>query len=381
MADRALGVCYYPEHWHPDWWRADARRMAELGLAYVRIAEFAWSRMEPAEGAYEWQWLDDAIATLGAEGLRIVLCTPTPTPPKWLTDRYPEVLRCAEDGLPMKHGSRRHVSLASKTYRRQSARITAALVERYGENPHVAGWQTDNEFGCHGSTLSFGPEDRSSFSRWLERRYGSVGALNDAWGTAFWSQTYAGFQEVDLPNRQQAAPNPAHWLDFRRFFSDMTAEFNREQCAIIRAGSPGRFITHNAMMFEAGFDHWALARDLDFFSWDSYPLGYLRRLNHMAPQAVSDADVARYQHIGHPDILAYHHDLYRSQSGEGFWVMEQQPGPVNWASQNPAPVDGAVRCWTLEAMAHGAQVVSYFRWRQAAWAQRADALGPLHAME
>ncbi|RMD89721.1 MAG: beta-galactosidase [Alphaproteobacteria bacterium] len=369
MTDRALGVCYYPEHWHPEMWREDAARMAALGLRFVRIGEFAWARMEPEEGRYDWGWLDDAIATLGAAGLKVVLCTPTPTPPKWLTDRYPQVLRHAEDGLPMKHGSRRHVSVASATYRRLSARITAALAERYGDNPHVAGWQTDNEFGCHFSTLSWGPEDREAFQLWLARRYGTIEALNEAWGNAFWSQTYRSFGEIDLPNRLQADPNPAHWLDFRRFFSDMTVEFNRAQVQIIRAASPGRFITHNAMMAETGFDHWALSDDLDFLSWDSYPLGFLRRLHEVDPSRCTPEEVARYQHIGHPDILAFHHDAYRSMSGDAFWVMEQQPGPVNWASQNPAPVDGAVRHWTLEAMAHGAQVVSYFRFRQAPWAQ------------
>lgn len=366
--DRYLGVCYYPEHWPSETWVADANRMAQLGLTYVRIGEFAWSRMEPFEGQYDWAWLDEAIETLGDAGLKVVLCTPTPTPPRWLSAKEPGILRHDEHGIPMKHGTRRHVSVASAVYRPYSQRITKALAARYGNNPHVAGWQTDNEFGCHHSTLSYGPEDRAAFSRWLEARYNTVAALNEAWGTVFWSQEYSAFSDVELPNQMQAQLNPAHWLAFRRFFSDMTAEFNREQCDIIRTHSPDRWITHNFMVNETSFDHWKLGSDLDLASWDSYPLGFLEFFG--TGFGVADESVIeRYMRIGHPDIVAFQHDLYRGVGRGRFWVMEQQPGPVNWSTYNPAPIDGAVRFWSLEAFAHGAETVSYFRWRQAPWSQ------------
>ncbi len=365
-----LGVCYYPEHWPEDTWEADAARMKALGLSTVRIAEFAWARMEPEPGVFTWGWLDRAIETLGNAGLKVVMCTPTPTPPKWLTDLYPSTLRHSEDGLPEKHGSRRHCSVASHTYREQSRRITHALADRYGHNPHVIGWQTDNEYSCHDSTLSYGPEDRLAFQQWLAKAYGDINALNAQWGTVFWSMTYRSFDEIDMPNRLTADAAPAHWLDFRRFFSDMTAEFNREQCDILRAGCrDDMFITHNFMVAEMGFDHWDVSGDLDFASWDSYPLGFLEKFGERMAVG-GDALIDKYMRIGHPDIVAMHHDLYRDMSRTGrLWVMEQQPGPVNWAKWNPAPVDGAVRFWTLEAIAHGAEVVSYFRWRQAQWAQ------------
>ena len=365
-----LGVCYYPEHWPEDTWEDDAARMKALGLSTVRIAEFAWAKMEPEPGVFTWGWLDRAVETLGNAGLKVVLCTPTPTPPKWLTDAYPSTLRHSEDGLPEKHGSRRHCSVASKTYREQSRRISHALADRYGQNPHVIGWQTDNEYACHDSTLSYGPEDREAFQLWLGKVYGDINALNAQWGTVFWSMTYRSFDEVELPNRLTADAAPAHWLDFRRFFSDMTAEFNREQCDILRAGSrEDMFITHNFMVAEMGFDHWDVSSDLDFASWDSYPLGFLEKFAGRLGIG-GDAMIDRYMRIGHPDIVAMHHDMYRDMSRTGrLWVMEQQPGPVNWAKWNPAPVDGAVRFWTLEAVAHGAEVVSYFRWRQAQWAQ------------
>ena len=369
-----LGTCYYPEHWPRAVWPEDARRMAALGLSYVRIGEFAWSRMEPRPGDYDWAWLEEALETLGGQGLSVVLCTPTPTPPKWLTDAHPEVLRVDEQGQRRRHGSRRHISLASATYRRFSRQITQALVDRFGQHRVVAGWQTDNEYGCHDSTLSYGFEDQQAFTAWLRAKYQDIRALNAAWGTAFWSQTYDDFSAVEVPNQLTAAANPAHWLDFRRFFSDMTRDFNREQVEIIRAGAPGRFVTHNLMMFEQGFDHWDLAEDLDFASWDSYPLGFLRQLHERAPWIVDDAALARYGHTGHPDIVAFHHDLYRAlgkaRGGpDQFWIMEQQPGPVNWASYNVAPSDKMIQTWTLEGLAHGAQTVSYFRWRQAPWAQ------------
>jgi len=369
-----LGTCYYPEHWPKEVWKDDASRMVRLGLTHIRIGEFAWSQMEPKQGEFNWEWLDEAIETLGAAGLKVVLCTPTPTPPKWLTDRYPEVLRVDEGGDRRRHGSRRHISVASKTYRGFSRLITKALVDRYGDNKHVAGWQTDNEYGCHESTLSYGEEDQEAFSHWLTERYKNINELNFSWGTSFWSQTYNKFEDVEVPNMLTAGANPTHWLDFRRFFSDMTRDFNREQADIIREGSPGRFVTHNFMMFEKGFDHWDVSEDLEFASWDSYPLGFVRQIHERAPHIVSAEDLALYGHTGHPDIVSFHHDLYRSMGKarggpDQLWIMEQQPGPVNWASYNVAPSDQMIKTWTLEGMAHGAQAVSYFRWRQAPWAQ------------
>ena len=365
---RKLGVCYYPEHWPEAQWEDDAAKMAQLGLTFVRIAEFAWSRIEPEEGRYDWTWLDRAIQVLGAQGLKVVLCTPTPTPPIWLTSKYPMVLRHDERGQPIKHGTRHHVSLGSKTYRQLSAKITTALAQRYGNNPHVAGWQTDNEFGCHDSTPSYGPEDLEAFRLWLAKRYGDIAALNQAWGTVFWSQEYSSFEQVDFPVMLQAQTNPAHDLAAKRFFSDMTVEFNAQQCDIIRQHSDDKWITHNFMVNETSFDHWKMSGDLDLASWDSYPLGFVEFFGQGFGVA-DDSVIERYMRIGHPDIVAFHHDLYRSVGHQRWWVMEQQPGPVNWATWNPSPVDGAVEFWSLEAFAHGAETVSYFRWRQAPWSQ------------
>lgn len=358
-----LGCCYYPEHWPEAWWADDARRMREMGLRLVRIGEFAWSRLEPEPGRYDWGWLDRAIDTLHAAGLKVILGTPTATPPKWLVDRMPDMVAIDEQGRPRGFGSRRHYCFSHEGYRAEAVRIVTALAERYGNHPALAMWQTDNEYGCHDTVLSFSAAAASAFRGWLAARYGTVEALNAAWGNVFWSMEYRSFAEVDPPHLTVTEANPAHWLDYRRFCSDQVASFNREQVEILRRLSSGVPITHNFMGFFTEFDHHAVGRDIDVATWDSYPLGFLEQF------WFSSEEKRAYLRQGHPDIAAFHHDLYRGCSGGRWGVMEQQPGPVNWARFNPAPLPGMVALWTLEACAHGAELTSYFRWRQAPFAQ------------
>ena len=367
-----LGVCYYPEHWPETLWAEDARRMAEAGLSTVRIGEFAWSRIEPEPGQFDWGWLDRAIGTLGAAGLGVILGTPTATPPKWLVDQMPELVAIDEHGNPRRFGSRRHYCFSYLPYRAQAVRITRAMAHRYGQHSAVIAWQTDNEYGCHDTVLSYSGAALAAFRLWLEARYRTIAALNAAWGNVFWSMEYRSFAEVELPNQTVTEANPAHLLAFRRFSSDQVIAFNHAQVGVLRELSPGRDVTHNAMGFFTDFDHHALAADLDTLSWDSYPLGFLDSF------PFSEADKLAYARQGHPDIAAFHHDLYRGCARGGrWWVLEQQPGPVNWARYNPAPLPGMVRLWTLEAMAHGAELVSYFRWRQFPQAQEQHHAGLL----
>lgn len=361
-----LGVCYYPEQWPESLWNEDARRMAELGLKYVRIGEFAWSAIEPDPGRFVWDWLDRAVNVLGKAGLQIVMGTPTATPPKWLVDRSPDILPHDSRGRPRGFGSRRHYCFSSPTYRAESRRITEAVAARYGKHDAVAGWQTDNEYGCHDTVRSYSPNALAAFRDWLERRYGSIAALNEAWGNRFWSMEYRSFGEIDLPMGSVTELNPIHRLDFFRFSSDQVASFDAEQVAILRRLSSGRFVTHNFMGAFLDFDHFKVGEGLDFASWDSYPLGFT---DSVPTTGFTEAERVRYATTGHPDISAFHHDLYRGAGHGRFWVMEQQPGPVNWALWNPSPSPGMIRLWTWEALAHGADVVSYFRWRQAPFAQ------------
>lgn len=358
-----LGVCYYPEQWPEEKWAEDAARMRELGLIWVRIAEFAWAKIEPKPGQFDWGWLDRAVETLGRAGLKVILCTPTAAPPKWLVDLYPDILPVAEDGTVRKFGARRHYCFSSIRYREEAARITGEIAGRYGRNPHVQAWQTDNEYGDHDTIHSYSPAAEQAFRLWLEHRYGTIGALNDAWGTSFWSMTYQGFDQIELPNNLVEEPSPTHRVDFMRFSSDQVRSFNRAQVDIIRALSPGRPVTHNYMNQNTDFDHYAVGEDLDIASWDVYPLGGL------VHGRLPEEDKARFLRVGDPDQTSFNHDLYRAVGRGRVWVMEQQPGPVNWATSNQAPADGMVRLWTWLAYAHGCEMVSYFRWRQAPFAQ------------
>ena len=358
-----LGVCYYPEQWPEAKWAEDAARMVALGLKWVRIGEFAWAKIEPKPDHFDWDWLDRAVETLGAAGLKVILCTPTAAPPKWLVDLYPDILPVGEDGTVRKFGARRHYCFSSIRYREEAARITGEIAGRYGRNPHVHAWQTDNEYGDHDTIHSYSPAAETAFREWLEARYGTIAALNEAWGTSFWSMTYQGFDQIDLPNNLVEEPSPTHRVDFMRFSSDQVKSFNRAQVEIIRALSPGRPVTHNYMNQNTDFDHHAVGEDLDIASWDVYPMGGL------VHGRLSEADKARYLRVGDPDQTSFNHDLYRAVGRGRMWVMEQQPGPVNWASSNPAPADGMVRLWTWLAYAHGCEMVSYFRWRQAPFAQ------------
>jgi beta-galactosidase len=366
-----LGCCYYPEHWPETMWAEDARRMVDIGLSRVRIGEFAWSRIEPEPGCYDWGWLDRAIATLHAAGLGIILGTPTATPPKWLVDTMPDMLAVNAQGNERRFGSRRHYCFSHRGYRTECQRIVAALADRYGTHPAIVAWQTDNEYGCHDTVVSYSPAAAQAFRRWLAARYADIATLNTAWGNVFWSMEYCAFDEIDPPNLTVTEPNPAHVLDYRRFASDEVVSFNRLQADILRARSPGRDIVHNFMGFFTEFDHHAVSLDLDVATWDSYPIGFLESFWFDREAKL------HYARQGHPDIAAFHHDLYRGCAKGRMWVMEQQPGPVNWAAHNPAPLPGMVRLWTLEAAAHGAELVSYFRWRQAPFGQEMHHAGLL----
>lgn len=367
---QTLGVCYYPEHWPEARWASDAQMMAEAGITHVRIGEFAWSRIEPEPGHYDWEWLDKAFETLHAHGLGVVLGTPTATPPKWLVDTMPDMLAVGADGKVRGFGSRRHYCFSHQGYRRECARIVTELARRYGRHPALVAWQTDNEYGCHDTVESYSQAALRGFRDWLAQKYQSPGALNRAWGNVFWSMEYRSFDEIELSNLTVTEPNPSHVMDFRRYSSEQVVAFNRVQTEIIRIHSPDIPIAHNFMGRFVAFDHFAVSRDLDIATWDSYPIGFLDR------DTDDEENKRRYLGVGDPDNQAFHHDLYRAcgqiRNGdtEGrWWVMEQQPGPVNWAPWNPAPFPGAVRLWAWEAFAAGAEVVSYFRWRQPSFAQ------------
>lgn len=362
-----LGICYYPEHWPESLWAQDAKEMYELGLRYVRIAEFAWSRIEPIEGQYDFDWLDRAISTLAAAGLEVIMCTPTATPPKWLIDKYPSILPVdVNTGHVRGFGSRRHYDFSSPDYQIKAIEISEVIAKRYGNHPNICGWQTDNELACHDTTHSGSASAKIAFQHWCQQRYQNIDALNIAWGNVFWSMEYQNFQQIELPILAVTETNPSHQLAYRRFSSDQVIKFHNKMIEVIRKNSPDKFITHNFIpMADTQTDNFALAENLDFVSYDNYPLGRSDLFFSDMPAE----EFKPYMRTGHPDFASYAFDQSRGLSKDNFWVMEQQPGPVNWAFHNPRPEKGMVKLWSWQAFAHGAECVCYFRWRQAPFAQ------------
>ena len=372
-----LGVCYYPEHWPAERWRVDAQMMAEAGLTYVRIAEFAWALMEPAEGQFAWGWLDQAITILADAGLRVVLGTPTAAPPAWLTHDYPDVLPVDAQGRTRNSGTRRHYCPTSPTYRRHSERIVRAMAERYGVHPAVAGWQIDNEFGCHDTVRCYCEQCAAAFREWLRRKYETLDALNEAWGAVFWSQTYRRWEEVRLPNLTPTGANPSHVLDYARFASDATVSYQQLQVDLLRRHTTGQFVTTNVLADLEDLDYRDLARPLDFIAWDSYPTGHAEFLGDSLYLPEKPGCLFAYD-AGDPYVTGFCHAKARGFKQAPFWVMEQQCGPINWSRFNTVVRPGTVRLWTWHALAEGAEAVVYFRWRACRFAFEQHHSGLLH---
>ncbi|QEO27833.1 beta-galactosidase [Xanthomonas translucens] len=332
-----LGVAWYPEQWPEAQWERDLTLMQAAHVRVVRIGEFAWSRMEPREGQYDFAWLDRAIAAAARHHIVVVLGTPTAAPPAWLTQAYPDTLRVGQDGVRDEHGNRQQFSFASARYRRFAHAIAEQMAQRYGRNRHVVGWQLDNEY----AQASFDPEAKVQFHAWLQRKYGSIEALNRRWATAYWSQTYNDFAQIPVREDEE---NPALLLEWKRFVSATWTDYSRNQIAAIRPhADPRQFITTNTMGWFAGFDAYTVHDVLDIAAWDDYVAG------------------ERYDWVDN----AARHDLTRGYKQRNYWVMETQPGFVNWRATNVALRKGQVRAMAWQAVAHGADAVSYWQWRAA----------------
>ena len=377
----SFGVCYYPEHWPPARWTVDAQMMRAAGLTLVRIGEFAWANMEPAEGQYAWDWLDRAIETLAGAGLQLILGTPTATPPAWLTRAYPDILRVDASGRPRDHGTRRHYCPNSPTYQAYSAGIVTAMLGRYGAHPAVVGWQIDNEFGGGQTARCYCDWCAAAFRRWLQARYGSLAALNEAWGNVFWSQTYSDWAQIALPGARVDKRSPSHELDYFRFSSDAWVAYQQLQIDLVRRYAPGRVVTTNFMGLFPDLDQYDLAAPLDLVSWDNYPTGNPERWRPRlyAPGRDNRRNDPTYAYdVGEPIITSLAHALTRSLKQRPFWVMEQQCGQINWGDVNPGVRPGSSRLWAWHAVAEGAAAVLYFRWRATRFAHEQYHSGLLH---
>ncbi|MFA6504795.1 MAG: beta-galactosidase [Treponemataceae bacterium] len=342
-----FGVDYYPEHWPRDRWETDARLMREAGLEVVRMGEFSWAKMESDEGKFDFAWLEEAITVLAKEGIKTILGTPTATPPAWIIERNPEILPVDDHGVTRGFGGRHHDCQSNETYRTHIRRFVTAMAKRFANNPHVIGWQPDNEFGNSHRNLCMCDSCAASFRVWLKKKYKTLDALNEAWGTGFWSQTYSKFEQISAPLPTPNSHSPGLLLDWKRFCSDLIVDFQKLQIDILRRECPHHFITHNYMGFFDKTDYFDLGRDLDFVSHDQYPLHFRKDRYPVAP----------------PERLAAALDLMRGIKRKPFWVMEQQGGPSGWETLSASPRPGQLRLWTYQSVAHGADAVVYFRWR------------------
>jgi beta-galactosidase len=328
--------------------------MADAGIELVRVGEFAWSRFEPEPGRLDFAWLDEAIAELAANGIGVVMGTPTATPPRWLCDAAESagepIYQVDYEGRSRAFGTRRHYCHNNPRYIRETKRIVTEQVAHFAANEAIVAWQIDNEFGCHDTTVCYCEHCRSAFVRWLRNRFVSVDALNEAWGTVFWSQEYRDFDDVIVPaytaveQPGRYTHNPGLLLDYQRFCSDSVVAYQQLQVDHIHAQSRAP-ITHNFMGHFADVDYYDLARELDFVSWDNYPMNQWGDSN--------------------PSSIAMAHDITRGAKRRNFWVMEQLSGPCGWAVLGPTPAPGQIRLWSYQGVAHGADAIVYFRWRAA----------------
>lgn len=340
-----FGVDYYPEHWPEERWSVDARLMAEAGMNVVRLAEFAWSKIEPSDGIYAFEWLDRVIDILAKHEIRVILGTPTASPPPWLVQAHPGMFRVREDGRRLTYGNRREYCPNHPEYQEYSQRIVQKMADHYQQHPSVIGWQIDNEFGDR----CYCPVCMLAFQDWLSRRYQSLDELNQKWGTVFWSHEYNAWKEIPVPVTTGGSPNPGLALDFYRFSSDSYVAFQKQQVDILRSTCPSHFITHNFMGFKYDrLNYFDLAKDLDLVAWDNYP----RTQWNMAAEA-------------NLSFLALGHDTMRGLKARNFWMMEQQAGPGGWESVSVMPRPGELRLWAYQAVAHGADGMVFFRWRTA----------------
>lgn len=348
-----LGVCYYPEHWDKSLWKNDLTRMKEYGIEVIRIAEFAWNKFEPHEGEFTFDFFDEFMDLALAEDMKIIFCTPTATPPAWMSQNYPEILNADVDGHLIHHGLRRQYTMNSPKYREFTARIVEKLAAHYSKYPNIILWQLDNEINCECDRY-YSESDHKAYRDYVKKRFGTLETYNKEIGADFWNQTYTDWEEVHLPRRTNfgAMGNPHVDLLEKRFISDTAIGYLKLQADIIRKYSD-KPITSNGLF--GHLDYHKLVEDgiLDFITYDNYPnFAFEKNLEPARENGLRDRN------------SSYNLTTTRSISPI-FGIMEQQSGPSGWNFRmiHATPKPGRLRLWTLQAIAHGADFISYFRWR------------------
>ena len=337
------GGDYNPEQWPESVWSDDVRLMREAGVNIVSLGIFSWAKLQPSEKRFDFGWLDRIMDLLAENGIGVCLATATASPPPWLTTKYPTVLPVTPDGVVLQVGSRQHYSPSSHVYRKFAAALVWRLAQRYGGHRALVAWHINNEYACHLQECH-NAESTRAFRTWLREKYRTLAVLNDAWGTAFWSQAYGTWEEILTPRRAPYHCNPTQCLDFKRFTNDAFLELYRLEATILRAASPHVPLTTNFMGFFKPLDYRQWAPEIDFIAWDSYP---------------DPVDEVAARHTG-----AVGHDLMRSlKPDRPFVLMEQATSAVNWRPTNLPKRPGLMRLGSLQTVARGGDGVMFFQWR------------------
>ena len=340
----AFGADYNPEQWPRNVWEDDVRAMRAAGVNIVSIGIFSWARLQPTEDTWDFEWLDEIMDLLHLNGIAVDLGTATASPPPWLTTRHPEVLPVDAQGHTIWPGARQHWRPTSAIFRRYALWLVEAMADRYGNHPALAAWHISNELGCH-NIYDYSDDAAEAFRTWLQERYKTIDGLNDAWGTAFWSQRYSAWEQILPPRLAASHPNPTQQLDFKRFSSDVLKDYLIAEREVLRRVTPDIPITTNFMVMGEmrGMNYADWADEVDFVSNDHY--------RQMGPQSV--------------DELSFSANLTGNiAAGNPWFLMEHSTSAVNWQPINQRKRRGELARDSLTHVAHGADAVCYFQWRQ-----------------
>ena len=340
------GGDYNPEQWPESVWDEDIELMNQAGVNIVSLGIFAWSAIEPEEDVYDFGWLDRIIDKLYHAGIAVDLASATASPPLWLTQKHPEVLWKDERGDACWPGARQHWRPTSPIFREYALRLCRAMAQHYRDNPAVVAWHVSNEYGCH-NRFDYSDDAMRAFQRWCKERYGDIEAVNDAWGTYFWSQRMTDFSQIIPPRYigEGNFMNPGKLLDFKRFCSDALKEFFKAERDALAEITPNIPLTTNFMVSAPGnaldYDDWG--NEVDFVSNDHYFTAGCRHL----------------------DELAYSSSLVDGISRKQPWfLMEHSTSTVNWRGINYRKEPGQLERDAMAHLAMGADAICFFQWRQ-----------------
>ena len=345
------GIYYYPEHWNENQWERDIKKISDMGFEFVHIAEFAWFKMEPKEGKFDFAWLDKVVDLCARYHLKVVMCTPSATTPTWMRINYPETFIMDGHYIRAENGTRGLGSIVNTKYRTFVDKIVTEMAKRYGQNKNVTGWQIDNEPPAN---ADYSPASQEAFRQWLKNKYKTIDALNNAWGAAFWSQWFNNFDQLIIPNTSLVGwwgNNPHALLDFKRYCADAQAEFLDFQATALRSFiSKNQYITTNYTAVCTGSDS-RRTKKLDFAAYTAYPNGGTDNIGNQGFR------------LGNSKVILFAAEYYKSVGGVS-GVMEIQPGPVNWGGYNPLLLPGTVRMWLYHTFAAGGKLACSYRFRQ-----------------